>query len=69
MSEFYNNLTKQEKRKNNLSDFTTQITEIPFLRKYYFDRKQLGETQYRNILRGFTRKQNILLLGNDDEEE
>ena len=69
ISEFYNNLTKQEKRKNNLSDFTTQITEMPFLRKCYFDRKQLGETQYRNILRGFTKKQNILLLGNDDEEE
>ena len=68
MSEFYNNLTKQEKRKNNLSDFTTQITEMPFLRRYYFERKHICEKWYRNILRGFTKKQNILLFGNDEEE-
>ena len=50
LSEYYKNLTKQEKREYNKKAFYSKISENVFLRKYYLERKHIGDTFYKNIL-------------------
>ena len=60
-SDFYDNLTRADKRSSKYSEkgFILQITENVFLRKYYFDRKNIQGTYYRSVLCGFKEKENI----------
>jgi len=60
-SDFYDNLTRADKRSSKYSEkgFISQITENVFLKKYYFDRKQIDKKEYRSILCGFKEKENF----------
>lgn len=49
-SEYYNNLSKSDKRKYNEKYFIEQISSNIFLRKYYYERKFINNTYYRNII-------------------
>jgi len=52
-SEYYNNLSKNEKRKNNVKSFIERIRDNVFLRKHFYDRKKIDGIDYRNIICGF----------------
>ena len=64
MSEYYKNLTKQEKREYNKKSFIAKISENVFLRKYYSERKKVEGKDYRNILTHHKRIYNMFLLDN-----
>ena len=50
LSEYYKNLTKQERREYNSKAFYAKISENVFLRKYYHERKKIQGIDYKNIL-------------------
>ena len=50
LSEYYKNLTKQERREYNSKAFYAKISENVFLRKYYHEMKMINGSRYKNIL-------------------
>ena len=62
MSEYYKNLTKQEKREYNKKAFYAKIRENVFLRKYYFNEKMINGNRYKNILTHHKRFYSMFLM-------
>ncbi|AYV84787.1 MAG: DNA primase [Hyperionvirus sp.] len=52
-SEYYNNLSKADKRKYNYKTFVQEIEENQFIKKYYIERKRINGVDYRSILTNF----------------
>lgn len=62
-SDYYNNLTKEERRASNRKSFYEKISENVFLRKYYFKEISINKIKYKNILT------NHKILKNDIKDE
>ena len=58
-SDFYDNLTKADKRSYIEKYFISQIKEITFLEGHYFERKKIGKIDYYSILCGFKQKEDL----------
>ena len=56
-SEFYSNLSKADKRKNNENDFREKISENIFLKKYYFKQKTINGIKYNNAITNYKKKE------------
>ncbi len=55
-SEYYQNLSKEQKRKYNKKYFITEISSNVFLKKYYAERKKIDDINYYNILTNYKQK-------------
>jgi len=62
-SEYYENLSKTEKRKQSEKNFIETISKNVFLKKYYCERKKIDKKEYYNFLWGFkTPNQEVIAI-------
>ncbi len=58
-SEYYDNLSKADKRKYNETFFRNEVSENAFLNKYYHQRVVIKKKEYYNILTNYKKKEEL----------